>query len=233
MGAWNAIGRRLRPWLGSRPGRSYEIASDFIKLESNIPACCKLPLAAPELNTAAHLRNLPKKPDNARLGGRNRHKWALRLPDRGDREILRRWPEMTAFLDAFPGECIYAHVAQMLPSAKLGIHRDGVDTQGNVQEHYDLFNATLRFHLPLQTSDHVHVYSDGQLYNMREGEIWMLDNMKPHAVVNDDSSVVRVHLIFDVVPNAETMALIAQADTSLGSGDPEKIARFWPDRRAA
>ncbi|MBX7502325.1 aspartyl/asparaginyl beta-hydroxylase domain-containing protein [Qipengyuania sp. YG27] len=223
----------MRPWLRSRRGRSYEIASDFIKLESDILACCRLALAAPELNAAANLRNLPKKPDNARLGGRNRHKWALRLPDRGDRDILRRWPEMTAFLEAFPGECIYAHVAEMLPSAKLGIHRDGVDAQGKVQEHYDLFNATLRFHLPLQTSDNVHVYSDGQLYNMRVGEVWMLDNMKPHALVNDDASVVRLHLIFDVVPNAEALALIAQADASLGSADLERIAHFWTERQAA
>ena len=205
----------------------------FVKLTSDIPPCCRLRMAVPELNAEHYLEQLPDTADNAHRSNRRRFKWMLRRPGTGDTALLRSWPAMAAFLADFPGDCQFAHISMMEPQAKLGIHRDGFDPGGAKSEHHELFNSTLRFHVPLRTNERVHVYSDGRLYRMAQGELWMLDNMKTHAVVNDDTQSRRFHLIFDVRPDAALLAAIAEADAGLGLGDTEAIERFWPEMKAA
>lgn len=202
----------------------------FVKLEADIPNCCRIAANIPDLDAKSHIARLPMEADNSHLENARRHKWMLRMPAKGDLPLLKEWPELLDFLDRFPGECVFAHVAQMKPGAVLGIHRDGYDPQGALMKNHDLFNSTLRFHIPLQTSGAVHFFSDGLLYNMGEGELWMIDNMKMHAVKNDDESLDRYHLVFDVLPNAETMALLDNAETGLGRADPAAITAYWPEQ---
>lgn len=201
----------------------------FIKLKAEIPSCCRIAFQVPDLDAESHIARLPEEADNSNIANARRHKWILRMPAKGDLPLLQEWPQMRDFLDGFPGECVFAHVALMKPGAVLSIHRDGYDPQGAIMKHHDIFNSTLRFHVPLRTSDKVHFFSDGLLYNMGEGELWMIDNMKLHAVKNDDESVDRYHLIFDVRPDADTMALLHDAETQLGRVDPASVAAYWPE----
>lgn len=205
---------------------------EFVKLESDIPSCCRLALVPPDLDAEAHIAQLPNQTDNADLANPRRHKWILFSPKHEVSPVYERWPELQRFIDDFPGKCLFAQVSMMEPGARLGIHRDGYAPDGELMKNFKLFNSTLRFHIPLRTSANVHIYSDGQLYHMAEGELWMLNNMKTHSVVNDDPEIQRYHLIFDVRPNEDTMALIEAADPDLGVGDRATVERIWP-REAA
>lgn len=74
----------------------------------------------------------------------------------------------------------------------------------NIDEHSDAglyLNMAKRHHIPIITNDEVWFYIDGHKKNLRQGEIWQIDNSKLHKVENQ-SNQDRVHLIVDVVPNS-------------------------------
>jgi len=73
-----------------------------------------------------------------------------------------------------------------------------------INEHYDdglYLNLAKRHHIPIITNDEVWFYVDGIKKNLRQGEIWEIDNTKLHKVENL-SSQDRIHLIVDVMPNS-------------------------------
>ena len=72
----------------------------------------------------------------------------------------------------------------------------------NINEHSDAglyLNMAKRHHIPIITNDEVWFYIDGHKKNLRQGEIWQIDNSKLHKVENP-SNQDRVHLIVDVIP---------------------------------
>lgn len=53
-----------------------------------------------------------------------------------------------------------------------------------------------RTHIPIVTNELVYFKVDNETINMKEGEIWEINNQKIHSVVNK-SNIDRVHLIID------------------------------------
>ena len=73
----------------------------------------------------------------------------------------------------------------------------------NIEEHVDTqgwYNGIARMHYPIITHDEVYIFVDGKRVKMNEGEMWYMDVTKPHKLRND-SDVVRVHLVIDLVLN--------------------------------
>ena len=62
----------------------------------------------------------------------------------------------------------------------------------------DYLETSRRFHIPLITNDSVIFEVDGDKRHLRSGELWQINNMKPHSVENKKGE--RVHLIIDVMP---------------------------------
>lgn len=74
-----------------------------------------------------------------------------------------------------------------------------------IAEHQDLnFSLTHshRVHLPLITNDSVHFVVGGESINMREGQLFEINNRRMHSVQNDGDED-RVHLILDYVLKGE------------------------------
>ena len=69
----------------------------------------------------------------------------------------------------------------------------------NIDLHQDLGKSLencFRTHIPIITNPDVYFIVDGESKNMKVGEIWQIDNRKPHMVMNK-SDFDRVHLIVD------------------------------------
>jgi aspartyl/asparaginyl beta-hydroxylase len=63
------------------------------------------------------------------------------------------------------------------------------------------------------TTDDVHFHVNDQRIVMRPGEVWHVDVRFPHEVHNAGTHP-RVHLVLDLIGNAETDALLAGAESS-------------------
>lgn len=71
--------------------------------------------------------------------------------------------------------------------------------KSNIDIHQDLGKSLencFRTHIPIITNDEVYFFVDGEKKNMKIGEIWEIDNKKPHMVKNQ-SNFDRIHLIID------------------------------------
>lgn len=80
-----------------------------------------------------------------------------------------------------------------------------LDPNKVVPTHYDSGNylfAVRRNHVTIITDPQVIFCVNNENIHMKEGECWEINNSKPHSVSNE-SSVSRVHLIIDVLPNSE------------------------------
>lgn len=73
---------------------------------------------------------------------------------------------------------------------------------GKVPEHTDAlgWDDKARIHIPIQTDKHVYFYCGNDKVNMKEGEVWLIDNYDPHKVENN-SETDRIHLVIDVYLN--------------------------------
>jgi len=74
---------------------------------------------------------------------------------------------------------------------------------GNIGAHKDdgyYLNAVRRHHIPIITNEQVTFIVDKEEINMREGEVWEINNMKKHEVLNP-SDQDRIHLLIDIIPN--------------------------------
>jgi hypothetical protein len=90
----------------------------------------------------------------------------------------------------------------------------------------DYFVRSFRVHLPVFTNPQVRLYCNGRFFRMAAGEAWTLNNLAPHAVVNDHHSEARVHLIFDVFPAPEAVARVDAAGEAEGLEEPALFARL-------
>jgi hypothetical protein len=81
-----------------------------------------------------------------------------------------------------------------------------LNPRGRVHRHVDhgaYYRDRDRYHLVLRSAGGSRAISDEQTTVMREGELWWLDNKRPHEAENP-SDVPRIHLIFDVLPAGRT-----------------------------
>jgi len=72
----------------------------------------------------------------------------------------------------------------------------------NIEMHYDVGYGLIickRTHIPIVTNDEILFQIENETKNLKEGEIWEIDNQKSHAVYNQ-TNVDRIHLILDYMP---------------------------------
>jgi mannose-6-phosphate isomerase-like protein (cupin superfamily) len=122
-------------------------------------------------------------------------------------EALTRSPSLQAVIDAIPGEKNRVRLMRLRPGAEIFRHSDPLS---------ELDPKLVRLHVPVITNDAVDFRVDDRRIDMRPGELWHVDVRFPHQVRNGGSDV-RVHLVADVVRNAELEALLAGA-TPVGEG---------------
>jgi len=82
------------------------------------------------------------------------------------------------------------------------------------------FSKSLRVHIPVATHELSWMVCAGQVYLMRAGEVWMLNNSTTHAVWNEHASLSRTHIICDFLPSAALLDLLSRGDRSLGRHMP-------------
>lgn len=125
-----------------------------------------------------------------------------------DRPALASVPYIRSFLrSAIPAPPLRALLARLPAGATIPVHVD----------RSPYFARTIRIHVPVETNNQVWMLCAGQAYQMRPGEVWVLNNAARHGVLNRHPSLSRTHLICDFLPTAELMTLIASGDRNLGT----------------
>jgi hypothetical protein len=81
-------------------------------------------------------------------------------------------------------------IPKLLSGGTISAHRDSGEYLESVRRH----------HLPITTNENVFFAVDGEVVNMREGEIWEIHNNLIHEVENL-SHEDRVHILIDIIPN--------------------------------
>lgn len=61
-----------------------------------------------------------------------------------------------------------------------------------------------RIHLPIQTADEVYFKINDEEKNLKEGELWEINNTDIHSVINN-SCIDRIHIIIDWKENASKL----------------------------
>lgn len=108
--------------------------------------------------------------------------------------VARAFPNTIAFIEAFAArqnaELGRAKLVNLPPGNRVYPHID----RG---EYYKIRD---RYHLILQSGDAGSLLESGdELARMQPGELWWFDNKQIHQSFND-SSIERLHLIFDLLP---------------------------------
>jgi Flp pilus assembly protein TadD/quercetin dioxygenase-like cupin family protein len=105
-----------------------------------------------------------------------------------------------------------------------------LEAGGEIPRHtdagYSLMNCH-RVHLPIITSEKVDFFVGGETVQMREGELWEINNATEHAVSNNGTED-RVHLIVDWMPNllnqpANEVLTADQLDEEVGEAANEEM----------
>lgn len=152
------------------------------------------------------------------------HAPALKIPGDPDQPALAHCPYVRellyGLLPGTPGKCL---LAALRPCGIVYPHMDAAN---------EYFVGSFRVHLPVFTNSEVRLYCNGRFFRMLAGEVWTLNNLAPHAVVNDHSSDERVHLIFDVFPQPEAVALVDGTPEAEGEDDAMLFARLSGSRPA-
>lgn len=112
------------------------------------------------------------------------------------------------------GKCL---LASLSPNSIVYPHTDTAN---------EYFVRSFRFHIPIFTNEKVHFYCGGKFFHMREGEVWTVNNLLPHAVINDHPAESRIHLIFDVFPDTEGIGGIDRLPESPGHDDAVLFRRL-------
>lgn len=85
-------------------------------------------------------------------------------------------------------------LVRLSPGGEIGSHRD----------HGHSLSRAHRIHVPIVTNEQTFFGIAGNIMHLNEGEIWEINNRKPHAVKNQGDSP-RVHLILDYVIPGEVV----------------------------
>jgi hypothetical protein len=208
--------------------------SAFFDKSACVQSCRQLPLRVDAQCLQREVRSLPGE-----LWAHNRapvhretralflkgHPPLLRIPDDSDRPALNQCPYIRQLLYELipgrPGKCL---LAALRPQGIVYPHRDTANAY---------FRGSLRIHVPVFTNTRVALFNNGCFFRMREGEVWTINNLVPHAVINDHPDLARVHLIFDVFPEQAALALIASAAEAVGEHNGAMFRRLQSTARAS
>lgn len=152
------------------------------------------------------------------------HAPALGIPGDPEQPALDSCPYIRellyGLLPGTPGKCL---LASLRAGGIVYPHMDAAN---------EYFMRSFRVHVPVITNPEVRLYCNARFFRMAAGEVWTLNNLAPHAVVNDHPTEARVHLIFDVFPDAEAIARVESVPEAAGEDDPVLFARLSATRPA-
>ncbi len=140
------------------------------------------------------------------------------IPEDSDRNILSQLPYIKHFihheLPGVPRKCL---IAKLLPQGVIKLHEDG-SKQRNPKSGliYDYFKSTIRLHIPIVSNENVAFYIKNQFYNMPVGEAWAINNLSTHGVINNNTDLVRIHIIVDIIPNLSQQQFIQSCEEPTG-----------------
>jgi hypothetical protein len=147
------------------------------------------------------------------------------------RPILEKLPKIKHLIyDVLPGSPAKCLVAKLAPGGIIPMHRDGEGSPG--EDIYEYFRRTIRVHIPIYTNNEVHFFCNGQIYHMSEGEVWTLNNLADHGVLNNHDIKWRIHIIVDLHPNATLAAMFEQAQSPTGMVSEEIVRVLMQDSKS-
>ncbi|HVO26372.1 MAG TPA: aspartyl/asparaginyl beta-hydroxylase domain-containing protein [Candidatus Margulisiibacteriota bacterium] len=126
-----------------------------------------------------------------------------------DRPVLAHLPCLRQLLrDTIAAAPTRAIVARLLPGGFIPLHTDTPR----------FFRGTLRLSIQVSAEGVQRLYCNGMWYDMAPGEVWALDNLRPHAISNAGARP-RLNVLVDYVPSAPLVDLIAAGQADLGAVD--------------
>lgn len=142
-----------------------------------------------------------------------------------DQPLLSQCPYIRQLLhEVLPGRCGKCLLASLRAGGLVYPHTDAAN---------DYFLGSFRVHVPVLTSSQVHFFSGRRLFQMAAGEAWSVNNLAPHAVLNLHPRAPRVHLIFDIFPDASSVELLARLPEAPGTEDEVLFSQVASRRPAA
>ena len=140
-----------------------------------------------------------------------------------DRPVLAHLPALRRLLrETIPASPIRARIAVMDGKGLIPIHTDSPRD----------FSSTLRLSIQIHSGGRQPFFCNGLWYEFQEGEIWVVDNLRPHGLSNPGTSE-RANVIADYVPSSELLELLAKGDHGLGRRDSaaqERLERITNER---
>jgi hypothetical protein len=211
-----------------------------------IQKCIRLPIEFDAQRALREVRTIPnglydnssRGPTHTQVRGLFIKGYPPRLakPD-DDRKILKSLPYISSFIqDGVPGKACKCVIAKLQPSGIIPVHSDrildssGHPVRGSIKARY--FEDTIRLHIPVTTSRFTHFFNNGEFFVMREGEVWAINNLAIHGVINEHPTDTRIHLIVDILPDEKTEAVVKNADFITGNFDQNLLAKLMKNSMA-
>lgn len=136
----------------------------------------------------------------------------LRPPD--DRPVLRRLPYLREILhEAIAPRPLRAVVARQQPESLVPVHTDVAR----------IFRGLSRLSIQVDADGPQPFYSAGLWYGLAPGEVWSIDNLRPHGVRNRGGSP-RTSVIVDYAATVPIADLVAAGESGRGRVDAEATA---------
>lgn len=126
-----------------------------------------------------------------------------------DRPVMAHLPYLRQLLrETFVASPTRAIVARLLPHGLIPIHTD--------TPRY--FRGTVRLSIQVVADGVQRLFCNGLWYDMAPGEVWAIDNLRPHAIHNSGDGP-RINVLVDYLPSNELVRLIAVGEPGLGITD--------------
>jgi hypothetical protein len=190
--------------------------SDFVR---TMDVALQLPLQFDGAAMAADLDRMPPEWWHAHLGPYHDGNWeaiALWAPNGRHSEqsskggafaatdALRLCQYIPEVIDAFPGRKNRVRFLKLRAGGHIFEHSDPL---------HQIDSGIVRIHIPVRTNPSVDFTVHGKRIVMQSGQVWYVDVRFRHSVDNPGRED-RVHLVIDIVPNAELADLFALAASS-------------------
>lgn len=150
------------------------------------------------------------------------------IPEDNDRPILSSLPCIRQLIyDTLPGTPRKCLIAKLHPMGVIKLHPDGIPVRTPEQENsYDYFKSTIRIHIPVLTNQQVHFFVGDRFYHFDAGQVWAINNLSYHGVINQDPNAIRIHIIVDVIPNETQQEFLRQLPQPEGWKDNEMLRQL-------
>jgi len=110
--------------------------------------------------------------------------------------------------ETIPASPTRAIVARLLPHGLIPIHTDTPR----------FFRGTVRLSIQIAADGMQRLYCNGLWYDLAPGEVWAVDNLRPHGVYNAADGP-RITVLADYTPTDALARLIAAGDVGTGVTD--------------